>query len=254
VKTDVLVLITDSTYAYLKGKTPSESVARDKLKEVITGHDFSGKALIISTFSSHIARLKTLVDLGKKTGRKVLMLGRSLYKYVTAAEDVGIVKFSDSVEMVKYGSKIRKRLRKLMKDGKEEYFIIATGHQGEPKATLSKMVDQKIGFVLDSGDTVIFSCKVIPTPTNKENRAYLEKQLKNLGVDIFKDVHVSGHASRDDLREMVRILKPKNIVPAHGDLEKRAAFASLALEMGYTKRNVLLLSDGGVAPISEDKR
>ena len=123
--------------------------------------------------------------------------------------------------------------------GDSAYVLVVTGHQGEPKSTLSRMAFDKGTFIFDQEDFVIFSCKVIPTPTNEENRAVLENKLKELGVRIFKDVHVSGHAARYDIRDLINMVHPKHIFPSHGNLEMTAALGSLALEMGYKKEFIL---------------
>ena len=86
---------------------------------------------------------------------------------------------------------------------------------------------------LEQGDHIIFSSKTIPAPLNIANREELEKKLKARGARIFSDIHVSGHASREDLRDMIDILQPKHIIPTHGDLDKTTNLASLATEMGY---------------------
>ena len=238
-KQGLLALIAESTYAAEPKKCPSESVAKEMLAEVLLDTDSTGKAVVVTTFSSHIARLKAIIEVARKMKRKVLFVGRSLAKYVGAAEDIKIVNFQKEVETVKYAARAKSRLNKVMKEGKEKYLIVCTGGQGEPKATLSKM----IGFnFFGSGDHVIFSCAIIPTPTNRENRRVLELALQNKGVRIFRDVHVSGHAAREDLRDLLEMVKPKYVIPAHGEPQMTEAFAGLAKEMGY--HDVLLLNDG----------
>ncbi|MDO8740446.1 MAG: RNase J family beta-CASP ribonuclease [Candidatus Woesearchaeota archaeon] len=243
-KEGVFALIVDSTYASLAQKMPSESVAQQMLKDVLLGTNSKGKAVIITTFSSHIARLKSIVEFGRKMGRKIVFLGRSLAKYSYAAEDVGIAYFSKDTEIVKFGSKVKGKLSEIMKKGKEKYLLVVTGHQGELKSTLSKMADLKTPFIFDSEDHVIFSSRVIPTPTNIEDRAILEKKLRGFGCRIFTDIHVSGHAAREDLRDMINLVKPKHIIPAHGEPSMLSSLMDLAIEMGYKKENVHLMRDG----------
>lgn len=243
-KENVKCLIVDSTYAGKEGNTPSEEYAREKLKEVLLNKDTKGKAVIVTTFSSHIARLQSIIECGKKMGRKIVFLGRSLSKYVEAAEGANIVKFSDDIEKGKYGNQIRRRLKKIVEE-KDKYLLVVTGHQGEPQSTLSKMVTGKLPFRFDPRDMVVFSCNIIPTQTNRENREVLENTLKSKQVDIFTGVHESGHASREDLRTLLQLVKPKHIIPAHGDEEKRTALATLAEEEGFKRGdNVHLLKDG----------
>ena len=145
---------------------------------------------------------------------------------------------------MKYSNQIKKRLRKIVNE-RGKYLLVVTGHQGEPKSTLAKMMNGEFKFNFMPEDHVIFSCKTIPTPTNIENRRVLESKLKTFNVRIFKDIHQSGHAAREDLRELINIVKPKHIIPAHGDLSMRSALADLAVDMGYKKgQNVHLMKEG----------
>jgi ribonuclease J len=246
---NVVGLICDSLYAQDSRKTPSESVAKEMLRDVLLGTDSDDKLIIATTFASHLARLKSIVEIGQKMNRRMIFLGRSLSKYITAGEDIGIIKFSDKAELVKYGNSIRKKLKKIKAKDRGKYMLIVTGHQGEPKAVLSRIVDKAIDFDLRSEDHVIFSCKTIPTKTNIEQRAFLEKKLRERGVRVFKDIHVSGHAGREDLRDLLHILKPKNVFPAHGNLEMMQGLEDLALEMGYDKKNIILFKNKKIVKI-----
>jgi len=243
-KEGIIALIIESTYASDARKMPSESVAREMLKDVLLGTNNRDNIIIVTTFSSHIARLKSIIEFGKKLNRKILFLGRSLSKYVKAAETVGIVNFSNDIEIVKYSKQIKGRLKKIGKDRKK-YLIVTTGHQGEPKSVLNKIAKGEFDFKLYPEDNVVFSCRTIPTPTNIANREALENELKLFGVRIFKDIHQSGHAAREDLRDFINLVKPKNIIPAHGTKEMKEALADLAKEMGYkVNKNVFLIKDG----------
>ena len=226
-------------------KTPSEIVAREMLRDVLLGVNSKGKAIMVTTFASHLARLKSIIEFGKQLKRKVIFLGRSLAKYVEAGEKAGVVNFSKEVEIVKYSKNIQKRLKEIQKSGSEKYLLVVTGHQGEQKSVLYKIAKKEFKFNLYPEDNVVFSCRTIPTPTNIANREALENELKQTGVRIFKDIHQSGHAAREDLRDFIHIIKPKNIIPAHGNKEMREALADLAGEMEYKiGENVLMLKDG----------
>lgn len=242
-KGKVIALFCDSTYAREHKKTPSESVAKQMLKDVLLGTNSKNKAILITTFSSHLARLKSIIKYGKKLNRKIVFLGRSLAKYVKAGEDIGIIDFSKDVEIVKYSSKIKRRLKELDKK-RRKYLLVVTGHQGEKKATLSKIARKVFPFKLKPEDHIIFSCTVIPSEINIKHREILEEQLKQHHVRIFKDIHVSGHAAREDLRDLINLVKPKHIIPAHGDLNMRNALADLAYEMGYNKEFIHIVNDG----------
>ncbi|MBS3169604.1 RNase J family beta-CASP ribonuclease [Candidatus Woesearchaeota archaeon] len=241
-KEGIKVLIIECLYAEEHRKMPSESVAKQMLKEVMLGTNSQGKAMIVTTFSSHIARLKSIIEMGKKLNRKIVFLGRSLAKYIKAAEDLGLVNFKQDVEIISYRDKIEKALRKIMKDGKDKYLIVCTGHQGEPKAILSRMAREEHDFRFDEGDIIIFSCSVIPVQLNRDNRNRLESNLHSKNVRIFKDVHVSGHAAREDHRELLELIKPQAVIPAHAGGEKARELADLATKMGFKK--VFLMEDG----------
>lgn len=239
----VHTLIVDSTYAWDWRKMPSETVAKNMLRDVILATDSRGKAIVVTTFSSHIARLRSIVEFGQKLGRKIVFMGRSLSKYCEAAKKAGIADLSEHVEIVKFSRKIKKRLTEISKD-RDKYLIVMTGHQGEPKAALSKIIDGVFPFKFEPEDHVIFSCTVIPTETNYNNRNRMEQRLKSYGVRIFKDLHVSGHAAREDLRDLINMLKPKNIIPAHGNFKMTTALVDLAQDMGYKNENIHLIQNG----------
>ena len=243
-KENVIALIIESTYANDARKMPSESVAKEMLREAMMETENKNNLILVTTFSSHIARLKSVIEFGKKLNRKIIFMGRSLAKYVKAAENVGIVNFSKDVEMIKYGKQIKRKLKKIENE-REKYILAVTGHQGEHRSVLYRMMRGEFEFKLFPEDNVIFSCKVIPTPTNIANREALESELKQLGVRVFRDVHQSGHAAREDLRDFIGLVKPKKIIPAHGNKEMKEALAELAEEMGYKmEKSIFLVKDG----------
>ncbi len=244
-KSGVKVLICDCTRAKQPIKTPSELVAKEMLRDVMLGVDSRNKAVIVTTFASHLARLKSIIEFGKKMNRKIVFLGRSLAKYTKAGEKIGIVNFSKDVEIVKFGKQIKRKVKRIEKDGREKYLMVITGHQGEPKSTLSKMVNGEIPFRFNSEDHVIFSCTVIPSEINMQNRAEVEKRLREHGVRIFRDIHASGHASREDLRDLITLMNPEHIIPAHGEEEMKQALVDLAIEKGYKKgKTIHVVHDG----------
>jgi ribonuclease J len=243
-KENLICLIVDGTRSGQDMKTPSEQVAKEMLRDVMLGTDSTGKAVIVTTFSSHLARLDSIIEFGKKMNRKVVMLGRSLGKYVAAGEEIGLVKFSKEAEIARFRKHVRKLFKKISKDP-SKYLIICTGHQGEPKSVLSRIVNNEFDFKLGKEDHVVFSCTVIPSPLNIANREILEEKLKRAGVRLFKNIHVSGHAAREDLRDLINMTKPKNIIPAHGDFTMISALSELAVEMGYqVGKNVHIMQDG----------
>jgi ribonuclease J len=243
-KEHMLALIVDSTNAEKENKTYSESVAREMLRDVILGMETEKHGVIVSTFSSHIARLKTILDVSKDLGRDTVFLGRSLYEYISAAEQFNFVNFSENAEIIKNPYRSKKRLDEINKN-RDKYLIVATGSQGEPNATLSKIVNEDVPLRIKSDDFVIFACGVIPTPSIQANRGILEHKIHHKKGRIFKDIHVSGHASREDIRDLIKIVSPENIIPAHGDMKKLASVATLSTDIGYALgKNVHLLQNG----------
>ena len=243
-KQKVLALICDSTYAADARKMPSESIAKEMLREVMLGISSKNKHVVVTTFSSHIARLNSIVEFGKKMNRKIVFMGRSMSKYVRAAEATGIANFTNKVEVLKFSGQIKKKLKKIAKE-RGRYLMVATGHQGEPNSVLSKMMNGELKFKFFPEDHIIFSCRTIPTPTNIENRQRLESDLRSFNVRIFKDIHQSGHAAREDLRDLINLVRPQHIIPAHGEPAMLNALADLAAEMGYKKgQNVHVMGNG----------
>ena len=235
------VLIVDALYAEDPRKTPSEVVAKEMLREVLLETNSEGKVIIVTTFSSHIARIRSIINLGKKLNRRIILMGRSLTKYIKVAEDIGLVNFSKDCKIVTYGSQIRRFFTKVQHP--EKCLFVVTGHQGEPDAVLGKLVNRK-WLKFHEGDHVIFSSSIIPVKQNFINRELLENELKKFKVRIFRDVHVSGHAGREDLRDLVNMVKPEFIIPAHGDVPKSKAMKELAMELGYTEDKIKLIKTG----------
>jgi ribonuclease J len=211
---NVRLLIMDSLYSSRKGRTSSEKDAQKMLESTVFENVSKKNGLIVTTFSSLISRLKSIVELGHKLKRKIVFLGRSLSKYTAAAEEIGLVRFTDDVEIVRYSSQVSKRLKQILKDGKEKYMIVCTGHQAEKKAVLSKMINKGY-YNFSKNDVVIFSCITIPSEPNLTNRKILEEKLESLGARVFKDIHSSGHASMDDQKMLIEMVNPKIVMPYH---------------------------------------
>ena len=242
-KEGVKVIIVDSLYSGDERKTASEKVARTLLEEVLLTTNNQGVGLLVTTFSSHIARLKSIVEFGKKLNRKVVFLGRSLNKYVTAASRVDMCPFIKDIEIVTYRNQLEKKLHQINRE-REKYMIVSTGHQGEPGSILDRLSKNKLPFQFKNQDHVIFSSSVIPTEINIENRRILDDRLKKRKVRIFNNIHVSGHAGREDLRDFINLINPENIIPAHGSHEKISPMIELAKELGYKPKNLHLINNG----------
>ena len=231
-KEGVKALIVESIYAAEERKTPSEKVAKGLLEDVMLTVDNKNAGIIVTTFSSHIARLKSIVEFGRKLNRKVVFIGRSLNKYVSAAIKSKICPFSRQIMLVSYKRQVDSIMKRINQE-RAKYLVVCTGHQGEPGSVLDRISRNEMPFKLSPKDHVIFSSRTIPTEVNIENKEQLDKRLKQRGVRIFNEVHVSGHAGREDLRDFINMIRPENIIPAHGDLTKLSALAELSAELGY---------------------
>ncbi len=242
-KQGIKALIVDSLYSGDERKTASEKVARTLLEDVLLTTHNENSAVFVTTFSSHIARLKSITEFGKKLDRKVVFLGRSLNKYVNSAAKIDLCPFIKDIELTSYKNQVMKKLNHINKN-KSEYMVVCTGHQGEPGSILDRLSKNKLPFQFQTNDQIIFSSSVIPTKINIENREKMDSRLKKRGVRIFNNIHVSGHAGREDLRDFINMVNPEHIIPAHGDHQKISPMVELAEELGYKdKRNVHLIHD-----------
>jgi ribonuclease J len=240
----VKILVMNSLYSGLHRKTPSERVARHLVEDAISSLKNAKGALIITTFSSHIERLSSIVEFAKRTRREIIFLGRSLGKYVEAASKANSCPFKNKIRLVKFAKQREAFLAKLEKN-RGKYFVVCTGHQAEENSILDRIVRGSTPFHFKEGDHVIFSSTIIPAPVNIAARDKLDKKLIRMGVRLKKDIHVSGHGSREDLRDMVHMLKPKHIIPAHGTLQQETPMIELASEMGYIFGKTSHLSPNG---------
>ena len=245
-KEGVLTFICDALYAPHDGKTPSEKIARALLEETLLTIQNRQAGMIVTTFSSHIARLKSIVEFGKKLNREVVFLGRSLDKYSTAAKNAKIAPFLNDIRISKYRRQVEKTLHKVERKRKD-YMIVCTGHQGEPGSILERLSRHQLPFKLNQDDNIVFSSSVIPAPINQEQFAKMEGRLKKSKPRIFRNVHVSGHPKREDLRDIMQIINPQHVIPAHAGIDKTRFMADLVAEMGYKLgKQCHLMQDGGV--------
>jgi len=241
----VLCYIEDCTNAGKKGRTPSESVARRHLKDAMYSMEDYDGGIVATTFSSHIARVRSLVEFANDIGRQPVLLGRSMEKYSGTAERLDFVDFPDDLGMYGHRKSVDRTFKRIMKEGKEDYLPIVTGHQGEPRAMLTRMGRGETPYELDDGDKVVFSARVIPEPTNEGQRYQSERLLKMQGARIYDDIHVSGHLREEGHYEMLDALQPRNVIPAHQSMEGFAPYVDLASNQGYTVGEDLHVTQNG---------
>ncbi|MDC0093331.1 ribonuclease J [Alphaproteobacteria bacterium] len=214
----VLAMVCDSTNSLVDGRTPSEDFAYEGLYETIK--DKKG-AVLVTCFSSNISRIKSILYIALKTDRSILVIGRALLRAIDAAKEVGYLKNIPEFLNLKDFNVI----------SRSNILVIATGSQGEPNSALSRIsrnADKHINLI--KGDTLIFSSRKIPGNENaitKVQNRFLDNGVE-LITDEDKNIHVSGHPSRDELIEMYSFIKPKISIPVHGTREHIEAHAKLA--------------------------
>lgn len=240
---NVRCLISNSLYSNSLGKTPSEKVAQQMLKDVLLKTDNSSNAIFTTAFASHIPRLKSLVECGNQLNREVVFLGRSLMKYTKSAQELGLIDFNE-VDIAPFPATVRRVLKNIEKN-RDKYLVVCTGGQGEPGAVLTRVAQGDYHFNFNKEDHVIFSNRVIPAPTNVQNRKDLEERLAKKGLRVFKDVHVSGHGSREDIRELIKLVKPQIVIPTHGYPKMYEGVKNLANELGYEEGKGLRMAKTG---------
>ncbi len=229
----VLAVVGDSTNAMIEGSTGSESELGPSLHALMA--PMKGR-VAVSCFASNVARLRTLVEVGRKVGRRPMIVGRSMLNMLQASTKTHYFsRPSDELHPKAFADTPR-----------EELLLICTGSQGEANAALARIADGRHRDVwLERGDDVIFSSRVIPG--NEASVAGLAARLRRMGVRVTDDtrhlVHVSGHPARDDLRTMYEWVRPRALIPVHGELDHMRAHQQLGQEMGIPDTLVPLNGD-----------
>jgi len=239
---DLKVMIPGTTSADKDGRVKPEEAVRVEMNQLLENCYDAGGAVFVTTFSSQIQRLNSILE-ANDGRRKVAFVGRSLKEYTQSAEELDLIDLSD-VEVASYYDECEKLMDRI--DGeRDEWLVVATGNQGEPGSQMDKLASQQYPFSFQKGDHVIFSSRVIPTPPSKANRYWLEKKLTDQGVRLYKNIHTSGHAQKEDHRDFITFLQPDNIVPSHGPIQKQGDYLQLAREEGYTLEQDIFLSENG---------
>ncbi|MFB6291830.1 MAG: MBL fold metallo-hydrolase [Candidatus Nanohaloarchaea archaeon] len=241
-KEGVKLLVPGTTRVSEDGRARSEESVRVELEDVLNSCYDAGGLVVVSTFSSHIGRLNSLLE-ANNGRRKIAFVGRSLKEYLDAAEEVDLID-TGKADVVSYFNEVEDLMRRV-NDEREQWLIVATGNQGEPGAQLDKMASGTYPFEFEEGDHLIFSSQVIPTPINKANRYALEKKLKAQGVRLYKGIHTTGHALKEDHRDFITMMDPDNIVPSHGTIHKLGDYVELAREEGYSLEEDIFIGENG---------
>jgi ribonuclease J len=234
------LFMTDSTNAEVPGFTTAE---RDIAPAIETVFRNASRRVIVACFSSHVHRVQQVLDAAHANGRKVAMVGRSMLRNMGIAEELGYLTVPPGVLV---------ELKKLTDYPDDKIVLICTGSQGEPMAALSRMANRDHKIEVGDGDTVLLASSLIP---GNENAVYrIINGLMRLGADVVHkgnaQVHVSGHASAGELLYCYNIVKPRNVMPVHGEWRHLVANAALAVQTGVARNRVVLAEDGVVVDLS----
>jgi ribonuclease J len=237
------LFLTDSTNAEVPGFTTTEREIAPAIDRVFR---HARRRIIVACFASHVHRVQQVLDAAQKAGRKVAMVGRSMVRNMGIAAELGYLHIPDGVLVDD---------KKLDDLPDNKVVLICTGSQGEPMAALSRMANRDHRIEVGVGDTVLLASSLIP---GNENAVYrVINGLMMLGADVVHrgnaKVHVSGHASAGELLYMYNIVKPRNVVPVHGEWRHLVANAELAVATGVPRKRVIVAPNGGVVDLADGR-
>ena len=238
----VLALMADSTNVEREGYTLSEKLVGDAFDEIFPR---CARRVIVAAFSSNIHRVQQVVEAAARSGRKVLLNGRSMIANVQIARELGYLRIPDELLI---------DLKELPRLPKEEICMITTGSQGEPMSALTRIaMDDHKQIKLEEGDTVILSSRFIPG--NEKTISDLINHLYRRGAEVYhekvSEVHVSGHASQEELKLLQNLVRPRYFIPVHGEYRHLVKHAQLAQKVGLAKERCILAVNGDVIAFSD---
>jgi len=233
------LLLGDSTNAERPGVTPSERTVGEAFRSLIPQR--RGR-IFIASFASNVHRMQQAIEVALETDRKVCIVGRSLRKNMNIARSLGYVDVPDDV-LVKPAD--------LAELAPEEAMILCTGSQGEPMSALTRMAYRDHAVLVEAGDTVIISAK--PVPGNELRVHDTINGLTRLGAEVLHQeiapVHVSGHGNAEEIRTVIALLRPSNVMPIHGEFRMQTAQARLARDVGIPADRITLAENGSVVEL-----
>jgi ribonuclease J len=233
----VLALLSDSTNIEREGATLPDSRVGETLAQIMAR---AAGRIIVALFASNIGRIQMIVDIARAAGRKVIISGRNIEASAEIAKRLGHLSIPRDTEV---------SIDLVQEFADEEIVIVTTGSQGEPMSALARMAAGTHKQIrIKPGDTVVLSSKFIPG--NERAIAKIIDNLYRRGADVvyekIADIHVSGHAFRDELRQMIRLTRPRHFIPVHGEYRHLILHARLAQEMGLAEERILLAENGQV--------
>lgn len=240
----VLALLSDCVRIERSGRTPPETLVFDAIQRIMGA---AKGRVILTTFASNIPRLERAIQIADKLGRKTAIVGRSMDQNMTVAAELGYITLPG-------GSVVSADEANRLPD--EKVALLTTGSQGEPTSALARIASGAHPFIqLHAGDTVVLSAEPVPGNTETVSRT-IDNLFRRGARVIYKDldphVHVSGHASREELRDVVRLLRPRYVAPVHGEYRHQWLYSQMALEEGYKPENILISELGDVLEFSSD--
>jgi ribonuclease J len=236
------LLLGDSTNAERAGVTQSERVVGEAFRQIFPSR--KGR-ILISSFASNVHRMQQAVDAGVASGRKVAFVGRSMRKNSNIARNLGYMDVPDEAIL---------RPNELAELPREQQLILCTGSQGEPMSAMTRIAyNDHPAVTVEAGDTVIISAKPIPGNELRVHDAI--NRLARSGAEVLHEdnapVHVSGHGRADELRTILALLRPRAVMPVHGEFRMLAAHAQLARESGVAEDSIILAENGSVVELTE---
>lgn len=240
-----LLMLSDSTNAEKGGFTFSEKEVRRVFEDIFA--KAKGR-IIIATFASNIHRIQQAIDVAVMFNRKVFLCGKSIISNAQIALELGYLKIPEKTWL---------RIEELNKLSDDKVVIITTGSQGEPMSVLSKIAtDEHRHIKIKKGDTVILSAKMIPG--NERSIGRIINHLFKRGAEVIyekvSEVHVSGHASKEELKLLLNLIKPRYFMPVHGEFRHLIYHAKLAEKVGIPEENIFILENGDILEIDEEGR
>ncbi len=234
----LIAVVGDSTNVFNASESGSEAAVRESLKELVAPLQ---KRVVITTFASNVARLETIGEVAKATGRHLVLVGRSMERIVRIAKQTGYLQGFPPLVDIEDADNLPR----------EKVLIVCTGCQGEPRAAISRMArGEHRDLQLTPGDTVIFSSKIIPG--NDLVLGQLFNDLASAGIDVITEkdafVHVSGHPGRAELTKMYDWTKPHSVIPVHGEVRHLQRHAKLVRELGIP--NTIVPKNGDIIEIT----
>lgn len=234
----VLLLMSDCVHVESPGMTPSEAVVTQAFDQIF--REAEGR-IIVATFASLISRVQQVLDTAYRYGRKVAVVGRSMENNVAMARDFGYLDIPENTLI---------KVSEAHKYSPLELTFVVTGSQGEPMAVLNRIASQEHKSVsIEQGDTVIISATPIPGNETAVGRIInsLVRQGANVIYSAIQRVHVSGHASQEELKLMLNFTRPRYVMPIHGEPRHLALYSRLAQELGISPDNILIMENGKVS-------